>query len=165
MDRHGTMLVTLVRKKLLLFLLSGDIMFDEYGDILPYVGLGGLKLYTDLCGLKEMIEQSKLIFSEPFLRYDYQHFVSMFFLPQNQKLFRLMTLENYKGMVWGKISTSTLETELTEIEPSFQYDPMEEVYESPKCIFLQTHPITKRCIWISTYIRELYEPSFFEGKW
>lgn len=61
------------------FLLSGDIMFDEYGDILPYVGLGGLKLYTNLCCLKEMVEKSKLIFSEPFLRYDYQDFVSMFF--------------------------------------------------------------------------------------
>lgn len=73
-----------------------------------------------------------------------------------------MTLENYKGMVWGKISTSTLETELTEIESSFQYDPMEEVYESPKGIFLQTHPITKRCVWISTYVRELYEPSFLK---
>jgi hypothetical protein len=59
----------------------------------------------------------------------------LFFSLINGKLFKITTLENYKGKLFDCIYVGMPEAELLEIEPSFIYDDFEEVYESGKGVF------------------------------
>lgn len=55
--------------------------------------------------------------------------------------------------------------EVLKLEPTFEYDDFEEVYFSPKGIFIETDPETDTIIWISVYIKELDNENFIEGNW
>ena len=89
----------------------------------------------------------------------------LFFHLKNNKLFRITALDNYKGKLFGKIGVGTIEKELLEAEPSFVYDEFEEVWESPKGVFVEMDAETNTVRWISVYIRELDNETFEEAKW
>jgi hypothetical protein len=55
--------------------------------------------------------------------------------------------------------------DVLEIEPSFVYDDFEEVYYSPKGIFIETDPVKHTVLWISVYIKELDNDDFERGNW
>lgn len=81
----------------------------------------------------------------------------------NGKLFNITTFQNYKGKLFNKINVGMHIEEVLKLEPSFEYDDFEEVYFSPKGIFIETDPITHTVIWISVYIKELEDDNFIEG--
>lgn len=138
---------------------------DITAPIIPFEGLGGIKLYSTKEELRDILSldgvESK-IFYNAWIEYDIQNSVELLFHLKNDKLFKLRTLDDYKGKLFGKIGVGTTELEMLEIEPSFVYDDFEEVWESDKGIIVETDAATNRVRWISVYIPEIMSDDFFD---
>lgn len=144
------------------------MLVDISAPIVPFEGLGGIKLYSTRDELKELLEKedtkSEVIHND-WIRYDIQNSVELFFHLKNNKLFRITTLDNYQGKLFGRIGVGTTENELLEAEPSFIYDDFEEVWESEKGIFIETDAESNIVKWISVYIKELNNENFEDANW
>lgn len=144
------------------------MLLDISAPIVPFEGLGGIKLYSTRDELKELLEKedtkSEVIHND-WIRYDIQNSVELFFHLKNDKLFRITTLDNYKGKLFGRIGVGTTEDKLLEAEPSFIYDDFEEVWESEKGIFIETDAESNIVKWISVYIKELNNENFEDANW
>lgn len=141
---------------------------DLKAPIVPYLGLGGIQLYSTFDDLKELLKGEnvrKRNLTRNSVRYDIGDSVMLFFLLKNKKLFKITTNQEYQGKLFGLISTKTKEDEIARLEPSFSYDDFEEVWESPKGVFIETDPETGTAAWISVFIRELSSAEFEKGKW
>lgn len=136
--------------------------------IVPFEGLGGIKLYSTRAELKNLLElegtESEVI-NDNWIKYDVQNSVELFFHRGNNKLFRITTLEDYKGLLFGKIGVGTNEKEMLHAEPSFVYDDFEEVWESPKGVFIEMDAETNLVRWISVYIKEIDMDNFEDAEW
>lgn len=144
------------------------MLLDISAPIVPFEGLGGIKLYSTRDELKELLEKedTKLkVIHNDWIRYDIQNSVELFFHLKNNKLFRITTLDNYQGKLFGRIGVGTTENELLEAEPSFIYDDFEEVWESEKGIFIETDAESNTVKWISVYIKELDNENFEIANW
>ena len=144
------------------------MLLDITAPIIPFVGFGEIKLYSTTSDLQELLEGDAVVskvLNNDWIRYDIQNSVALFFHLKNNKLFRLTTLDNYQGKVFGKICVGTTEKELLEAEPSFVYDDFEEVWESEKGVFIEMDAKTNTVRWISVYIRELDEVKFENANW
>lgn len=137
---------------------------DVMAPIIPFEGLGGIKLYSTKEELRDILSlddvESK-IFYNAWIEYDIQNSVELLFHIKNDKLFLIRTLDNYKGKLFGKIGVGTTEEEMLETEPSFVYDDFEEVWKSDKGIIVETDAVTNRARWISVYIPETLSDDFF----
>ncbi|MBD5551377.1 MAG: hypothetical protein HDQ96_09385 [Lachnospiraceae bacterium] len=143
-------------------------MLDISAPIVPFEGLGKIKLYSTREELRELIEKENVkseVIHNDWIRYDIQNSVELFFHLKNNKLFRITTLDDYQGKLFEKIGVGTTEKELLEAEPSFVYDDFEEVWESEKGIFIETEAETNTVRWISVYIKELDDKDFEEANW
>ena len=141
---------------------------DITAPIIPFEGLGGIKLYSTREELKDILSldgvESEIICNE-WIEYDIQNSVELFFHLGNNKLFRITTLDNYKGKLFEKIGVGTAEEEMLKIEPSFVYDEFEEVWESEKGVFIEMDAETNKARWISVYIPELNLENFEDCQW
>lgn len=144
------------------------MLLDLSASIVPFEGFGEIKLYSTRDELRVLLEgegvESEVI-NNDWIRYDIQNTVELFFHLKNNKLFRITTLENYQGKLFGKIGVGTTEKVMLEVEPSFQYDSFEEVWESKKGVFIETDAGTNAVKWISVYIRELDNEDFENANW
>ena len=144
------------------------IGIDINAPIIPFEGLGGIKLYSAKETLKEILSTSKVSSKKLFedtIRYDIKNQIFLFFNMVNDKLYKITATGEYKGKVFGKIGIGMTETELLEAEPSFVYDDFEEVWISNKGIFIEMDPETNTVMWISVYIPELGMKDFDKGEW
>ena len=144
-------------------------MIDIKAPIVPWEGMGGIKLYSTIREMKEILEDrenvSGVLLHNLWVRYEIKDTMSLFFHLANGKLFKITALKKYKGTLFDKIRIGTSERSLLKIDPSFVYDDFEEVFESEKGAFIVTDPITKKAMWISVYIKELDDDDFEEGNW
>lgn len=142
---------------------------DINAPIIPFEGLGGIKLYSTKNELKEILAFDDIISKDLWdgiaTEYNIQNNISLQFLSQNNKLFKIVALPQYQGKVFGKIGIGMTEEELLEAEPSFVYDDFEEVWVSDKGIFIEMDPETNKVMWISVYIPELETEDFEKGNW
>lgn len=140
---------------------------DIYAPIIPFDGFGEIKLYNTTEELKELLEKQNVSKCEinDWIRYDIDNSIELFFHKKNNKLFRITTLDNYKGMLFGKIGVKTSKEEMIKAEPTFVYDDFEEVWESPKGVFIEMDAETDVVRWISIYIPELDSEEFEECNW
>ncbi|WP_237179068.1 hypothetical protein [Paenibacillus sp. MMS18-CY102] len=99
------------------------------------------------------------------IRYEITNMVDLWFNLINGKLVKITALRNYAGMLFDKIRIGVPIDDVLEIEPSLVYDEFEEVYCSPKGIYIETDPITDRVLWISVFVKELECHGFENGKW
>ncbi|MCM1233632.1 MAG: hypothetical protein NC489_26255 [Ruminococcus flavefaciens] len=143
------------------------MLLDISAPIVPFEGLGKIKLYSTRDELQELLQKAveSDISYDNWIRYDIQDSVALFFHLKNNKLFKITTLDNYRGKLFEKIGVGTTEKELLEAEPSFVYDDFEEVWESDKGVFIETDAETNIVRWISVYIKELYDEDFEDAKW
>lgn len=74
-------------------------------------------------------------------------------------------MEQYTGKLWGRIAVGMTVKEMLVTEPGFRYDEFEEVWESPKGVFIETDAVTNQVKWISVYIKELDLEDFDLAKW
>ena len=158
----------MARKKLQSFLRRRNKMIDYYAPIIPYVGMAGILLYSkeeEVNKIVSLDNAEKKILNDKWIRYDIDNAVELFFHKINGKLFRIITLEDYKGKLFEKIKVGMTVEDLIEYDSSFYYDEFEEVYESDKGIFIETDPQTNTVKWISVYIKELDDKNFDDGQW
>lgn len=143
-------------------------MIDINAPIIPYVGIGGIKLYSKCESLENILSQDNVtsqVLNTIMIRYDIGDFLELFFHSGNSKLFKITTLGEYKGKLFDKIFVGMKEEDFLQIEPNFVYDDFEEVFESEKGVFIETDPITHTAKWISVFIKELDENTFEKGDW
>ena len=145
-----------------------NMLLDITAPIIPFKGFGEIKLYStrdELSDLLSLNNVEAMVINENWIRYDIQNSVELFFHLGNNKLFRIITLDNYKGRLFEKIGVGTTEQKMIEIEPSFVYNEFEEVWESDKGVFIEMDAETNRVRWISVYIPELDLENFEECNW
>lgn len=144
------------------------MLLDISAPIVPFEGFGRIKLYSTRNELRELLEGEGVeteIINNAWIRYDIQNSVELFFHQKNNKLFRMTTLDNYRGKLFGKIGVGTTEKELLKIEPSFVYDDFEEIWESEKGVFIEMDAENNTVRWISIYIKELDDEDFDNANW
>lgn len=144
------------------------MLFDITAPIVPFVGLGGINLYStreELCSLLSQENVQMMVMNGKWIRYDIENSIELFFYLKNDRLFRITTLDNYQGRLFEGIGVGTTEEEMLEIEPSFVYDDFEETWESDKGVFVEMDAETNKVRWISVYIPELDSENFDSGKW
>jgi len=144
-------------------------MININAPIMPWEGMGEIKLYSTIREMRELLGDTRLVsgtlLNNLWVRYEIKDTLYLFFHLINGKLFKITTLDNYKGKLFGNIGVGTLESDLLKYEPTFTYDDFEEVYESKKGIFLETDPLSKKVTFISVYIRELDNEDFERADW
>ena len=143
-------------------------MLDIKAPIVPWVGLGNIKLYESIKSLRDLIDQEgvkEFLYSRFLVRYEIPGKIYLFFNLLNGKLFKLTALKDYEGVVLDRIKIGMTSEELLRIDPSFEYDDFEEVYVSKKGVFIVTDAETEEIMWISVFIKELETPEFEEAEW
>ncbi|MFJ8087132.1 hypothetical protein ACIQ7N_02830 [Lysinibacillus sp. NPDC095746] len=143
-------------------------MIDLQAPIIPWVGMGNVKLYSHISEFFSIIEQQceKPVSIGNFLiRYEINNSIDLWFNVLNGKLFKITALKNYTGKLFDVIYIGMPIDRALEIEPSFEYDDFEEIYCSPKGIYIETDPIENTVIWISVYIKEIDNEDFDIGNW
>ena len=141
---------------------------DVNAPIIPFEGLGGIKLYSTQEELKDILFLPNVIsriYFERTIRYEIPDTALLFFDIEKNKLFKVTATGKYQGKVFDKIKIGMTEEELLEAEPSFVYDDFEEVWISDKGIFIEMDPETNKVMWISVYIPELDTEDFEKGNW
>lgn len=144
------------------------MLLDITAPIIPFKGLGEIKLYSTIDELKDLLMSDNVqanIINNNWIRYNIQNSVELFFHLKNNKLFRITTLDEYKGKLFEKIGVGTTEDELLKTDSSFVYDDFEEVWESNKSVFIEMDAETNKVRWISVYIPELNLENFEDCKW
>lgn len=144
------------------------MLLDITAPIIPFKGLGKIKLYSTRDELKDLLLSDNVqanVINDNWIRYDIQNSVELFFHLKNNKLFRITTLDEYKGKLFEKIGVGTTEDELLKADSSFVYDDFEEVWESNKGVFIEMDAETNKVRWISVYIPELDSENFEDCKW
>lgn len=133
-------------------------MIDINAPIIPYEGMGGIKLYSTIKDLKEILSSDNVkatVLNNLWIRYEIPDCLYLFFSLLNGKLFKITTLSGYRGLLWNKINVGMKAEEFIKIEPSFRYDDFEEVYECDKGVFIETDVEEDRALWISVYVKDI----------
>ena len=141
---------------------------DINAPIVPYEGLGGIKLYSTRDELKNILDYIGVIEKDlwgKIICYEIPNKIALFFDIARSKLFKITALSEYKGKVFEKVGIGMTEKELLEAEPSFVYDDFEEVWVSDKGILIEMDPETNRVMWISIYISELNIEDYEKSRW
>ena len=140
---------------------------DINAPIIPFEGLGGIKLYSTIEELKGILLLDNVTFQifDNWIEYNIQNKVSLTFHLKNSKLLRISTLSEYQGTLFEKIKVGMSETELQHADSSFVYDDFEEVWFSDKGVFIETDPETNKIKWIAVYIPEWGTEDFEKGNW
>ncbi len=100
-------------------------MLDTTAPIVPFEGFGEIKLYSTREELRDLLALERvemMVINEKWIRYDIEDSIELFFHLENDKLFRITTLDKYKGKLFERIGVGTTEEEMLKIEPSFVYD-------------------------------------------
>ncbi|EAE8345931.1 hypothetical protein BOQ23_03155 [Listeria monocytogenes] len=143
-------------------------MIDIKAPIIPWKEAGGIKLYSTIRDVKEIVEDkdvSGVLLNKFWVRYEIKDELFLFFHLLNGKLFKITTLENYKGQLFNNVQYGMPEQELLAAHPDFIYDDMEEVYESKSGAFLEVDFQKGQVTYISVYIKELDNADFEEANW
>lgn len=144
------------------------MLLDKMAPIIPYIGLGDIKLYSTREELRDLLSLDgvdSMMITENWIRYDICNTVELFFHLVNDKLFRISTLDNYQGKLFEKIGVGTTTEDISKLDSSFVYNEFEEVWESDKGVFIETDAETNKVRWISVYIPELDLDDFEECNW
>ena len=136
--------------------------------IVPWEGMGGIKLYSHINEFYSMIEQygkEPRLLGKYLIRYEIDNSLVLWFNLLNGKLFKITALSNYNGTLFNKIRIGMHIDDVLKQESSFIYDDFEEVYCSSKGIYIETDPVEHTVLWISVYIKEIDDPDFERGNW
>lgn len=145
------------------------MMIDKTAPIVPWEGLGGIKLRTHVKELYNIITGDPRYDLEGIgacmFQYTINGCMSLWFNVFNGKLLKIIAFDGYEGKLWDKIYVGMPMEEALQIDSSFEYDEFEEVYVSPKGIYIETDPETEKIITISVFIKGVDDPDFDKGDW
>ncbi|WOO38217.1 hypothetical protein R2R35_06865 [Anaerocolumna sp. AGMB13020] len=143
-------------------------MINLDAPIIPWIGMGGIKLYSHISELKSLLESEKVeyfLYDKFLVRYEIKGKIYLFFNLINGKLFKITTLKEYRGLLFDEIYVGQKTEDMLNVDTSFEYDEFEEVYVSDKGVFIETEPETETVKWISVYIKELETEAFDRALW
>lgn len=101
------------------------MLLDKMAPIIPYIGLGDIKLYSTREELRDLLSLDgvdSMMITENWIRYDICNTVELFFHLGNDKLFRISTLDNYQGKLFEKIGVGTTTEDIFKLDSSFVYN-------------------------------------------
>lgn len=135
-------------------------MIDKYAPIIPFEGMGGIRLNAT----KEEVEQiigEKL--RDPIIqlngarsRYAVQDLLLLFFEEKTKQLIMITTQPGYKGKLFGRIGTDSTVEELMALDGSFMYDEFDEVCASEQAgVEVDAASLQDRTDWISIYVKDI----------
>jgi hypothetical protein len=130
--------------------------------------MGNMKLYSHVSDFYQTIEQlggQPKFLGKFLMRYELSDSIDLWFNILNGKLFKITALRNYTGKLFDKIGIGMHIDDVLKLEPSFVYDEFEEVFCSPKGIYIETDPVENTVLWISVYIKEIDNNDFEKGNW
>lgn len=136
--------------------------------IVPWEGMGGIKLYSHINELYSIIEQygkQPKLLGKYLIRYEIDNSLDLWFNLLNGKLFKITATSSYSGTLFNEIKLGMHINDVIKLEPSFVYDDFEEVYCSTKGVYLETDLVKQTVLWISVYIKEIDNPDFERGNW
>lgn len=141
---------------------------DINAPIIPYEGLGGIKLYSTREELKDILVSECIEYNKKYgsIQCTLKNNVSLVFNEKNQKL-RLISAEvGYKGKLYEKIGLGMLEKEFFKLCPNFVFEDFEELWiDYQNCISIVTDAESSEIIQINLFIPESELGSFEEGNW
>lgn len=144
-------------------------MIDINAPIVPWEGMAGIKLYSTIEQLKDIVmdrDVKAILLNNHWIRYEVKDTIYLFFDIINGKLFKITTLSNYKGLLWDKIHIGMPAEEFIKVEPSLVYDDFEEVYASEgKGVYIETDVETNSAQWISVFVKEINNDDFEDANW
>ena len=137
-------------------------MIDKYAPIIPYVGIGGIRLNSTKAEVEQVLgcplEGKELLYDGEWSKYTIGNELSLFFVEEDDRLFEIETLPGYQGKLVGKIGTDTDEADLLRLEPTLEYDEFEEIYQSKeKGVIIMTDIPAQKAVWIAVYVEDLDE--------
>ena len=88
-------------------------------------------------------------------------FISLFFA-KNNKLFKIIALENYEGCLPNGICTGMSIDDAKKLDPALSYNEWNEDYESASGYWLEDDVETKTVLSISIFIKEALEDDTFD---
>ncbi len=145
-----------------------NVQLDVNAPILPWRGLGNIPLYTHIKDLREWLEKHSsdpVVYGPFWVRYEVKNQLYLYFDILTGKLFKLAAISGYKGRLFDQIYIGQPIDEVLRLEPSFEYEDFEEVFVSPKGVFLETDPCTHTVDCISVFVKELETDAFERGDW
>lgn len=143
-------------------------MVDLDAPIIPWEGLGGLKLNCHISDVYSIISETRCepkVLGKFLIRYEIKNTIDVWFNIVNGRLFKITAAKDYTGKLFGEIGIGMKIAEILKIDPSFTYDEFEEVYCSPKGVYIETDPVKHTALWISVFIKEMDHDSFERGVW
>lgn len=141
--------------------------------IIPFIGTDSFKLYQNIDETKEILKSSGVSFREevwssenetipnPWTVLIIDDVISLFFA-KNNKLFKIVFWEGYKGSLPNGISLSTSIDEAKDIDSSLLFDDWNEIYQSEKGYWIEDNIDTKMVLSISIFIKELLDEEIFD---
>lgn len=129
-------------------------MYDIYAPIIPHIGMGGFLLNMSKEEAETVLGRS-LGEGEPMHKGAWREYVvddvlTLCFCVAQNKLKVIQTERGYKGVLLGKISTSTDEADLMKLDPTLVYNEFEEFYESKEHGYqIETNLPDEKAEWIS----------------
>ena len=142
---------------------------DLDAPIIPWIGLGGIRLYSKVDEIKDILNapETKKEVSYDDTRYEIENAIYIFVNNHNNKVYKLTATDNYRGTLFEQIKIGMNVNDILKIEPSFEYEDFEEVFISPKGILVE-RDLNDIVFWISVHIEELNtisDDDFWAGKW
>ena len=104
---------------------------DANAPIEPYIGIGGIKLYSTMDELNNVLslpETKKMKIAKYWVRYDIGNLVTLFFNKKKKKLFKICTQSDYKGKLFNLIGVGTNIQTMIQCDSELTYDEFEEIF-------------------------------------
>ena len=142
---------------------------DLDAPIIPWIGLGGIRLYSKVDEIKDILNapETKKEVSYDDTRYEIENAIYIFVNNYNNKVYKLTATDNYRGTLFEQIKIGMNVNDILKIEPSFEYEDFEEVFISPKGIYME-RDLNDIVFWLSVFVKEseaLNIDDFWAGKW
>lgn len=141
--------------------------------LVPFNGTESFNLYQDFSVATAILDQSKIGYivelwestsetvPNPWKVIVVENVISLFFA-KNNKLFKIVVWDNYKGSLPNGISTGMDIATAQAIDSSLVYNDWNEDYESDNGYWIEDDVETKKVMSISIYIREVLDEDDFD---
>lgn len=141
--------------------------------LVPFNGTDSFNLYQDFSVATAILDQSKIGYivelwestsetvPNPWKVIVVENVISLFFA-KNNKLFKIVVWDNYKGSLPNGISTGMDIATAQAIDSSLVYNDWNEDYESDNGYWIEDDVETKKVMSISIYIREVLDEDDFD---
>lgn len=148
-----------------------------FNNIVPYDGLGEIKLYTKLDDVKEYLDKNHIKYEENIydhsdcdVKYNWyvlkvDNSIGLFFSEGNYKLFKIYIMNKCEAKLPNNIKIGTAIKYVKKIDDTLVYEDFEEIYLSSKGYWIEDDPLTNDLFSIQVFVKEIDDEDFFLCKW